>query len=177
MLIWYFMYENKIHTQDSFFLCNQYCLKKMKWAATPPSTPWSGGKDWAKRICHFIYWLQLCLPCWDCLSIMAQMPVLCWIWMILPQEQLPRTVLTNALSWCFFLLSLSRKYYTIHKKARTSEKKCVKASHCQVLFSPTSNNCRSWQLETPNEIIFSTACTDIDLQVQFRCLSIHNALR
>lgn len=54
---------------------------------------------------------------------MAQMPVLGWIWALLSQKQLLRAVLTNALSWCFFLLPLSRKHYTIHKKARTSEKR------------------------------------------------------
>lgn len=75
MLIWYFLYENKIHTQD-FLLCNKYCLRKMKCAATPPSTPWSGGKDWAKRMYHFTHWSQLCPPCWEA-ALAAWLRCLC----------------------------------------------------------------------------------------------------
>lgn len=66
VLIWYFLYENK--NSHSFFLCNKYRLRKMKWAATIPSTPWSGGKDWAKRMCHLTHWLQPCAPCWEAAS-------------------------------------------------------------------------------------------------------------
>lgn len=32
---------------------------------SPLSTPWNGGKDWAKKIPHFTHLLQLCPPCWE----------------------------------------------------------------------------------------------------------------
>lgn len=112
-----------------------------------------------------------------CLSSMAQMPVLGWIWVLLFQRQLLRTVLTNALSYCFFLLPLSRKYYTIHKKARTSDKRGSKpvTAKCSSVPPAVTAGPGSWRLLM--SLFAATACTDIDLQVQFRGLFIHNTLR
>lgn len=110
----------------------------------------------------------------DCLSNMAQILVLCWTWTLL-SEAAPKKNPNE--SWCFFLLLLSRKYCTIHKKAGTSEKcgsKPVTAKCSSVLPAVTAGP-GSWRLLM--RLFAATACTDIDLQVQFRCLSMHNALR
>lgn len=74
-----------------------------------------------------------------------------------------------------FSLPLSRKYYTIHKKARTSEKRGSKAvtAKCSSVPLAVAAGPGSWRLLM--RWFAATACTDIDLQVQFRCLSVHNA--
>lgn len=126
----------------------------MKQVDSFGTSRWRNGL--AQRNSHFIYWLQLCPPCWEA-AFAACLKCMCHSGggSFCVRSNSWKKNLEKCPSFRPFYFPAPRRCHTMQKKARTSKKKKktqVKASHLDVPSGTSSRSCGSWQLGTPNNI-------------------------